>query len=251
MDMIAAPPLADPALETGRGHESLVLSDHGLDFDLLNGLTGEERQMLFACGRRIEVKSGVHLFRQGEPHAGVFVILIGKVRTYYVGPNGREITLAHWRPGNFVGGPELFGRGEHIWSGVTQGPASLLAMPGAELRELTERIPRLAINLVDALVAKGRCYSIVLQMLGTRSVTQRLAHLLLVMGEFQFGTQPREAIRLKHHLSQDEMATIVGATRQWVSAALEKFRRAGIIEAAPGKRIRVVRPLDLLGIAQE
>lgn len=124
-------------------------------------------------------------------------------------------------------------------------------MPGVELRQLTERIPRLAINLVDALVAKGRCYSIVLQMLGTRSVTQRLAHLLLVMGEFQFDARPREAIRLKQHLSQDEMATIVGATRQWVSAALEKFRRAGIIEAPPGKRITVARPPDLLAIAQE
>lgn len=230
--------------------DSLVLSDHGLDFHLLAGLSREERASVEGCGRKTEVPTGIHLFRQGEPHGGVFIVLSGIVRTYYVAPNGRELTLAHWLAGNFVGGPELFGRGEHIWSGIAQEPCVVLAMPGVQLRTLAESIPRLALNLVDALVAKGRAYSIVLQMLGTRSVTQRLAHLLLVMGEYDFVRQPDGAIQLRQNLSQDEMATIVGATRQWVSAAIDKFRRGGIIEARPGRRIRLLRPRDLAAIAQ-
>lgn len=248
-DVTAIAPYASSAPQTATARDSLVLSDHGLDFHLLNGLSAEEREAIEACGRHMDVPAGVHLFRQGEPHSGVFIVISGTVRTYYVGPNGRELTLAHWLPGNFVGGPELFGRGEHIWSGVTQEPCVVLAMPGAQLRVLAERIPRLALNLVDALVAKGRCYSIVLQMLGTRSVTQRLAHLLLVMGEYDFVRQPDAAIQLKQHLSQDEMATIVGATRQWVSAAIDRFRRGGIVEARPGRRIRLLRPRELAALA--
>lgn len=235
--------------EASPGRDSLILADRSLDFRLLDGLSAQERDSIVACGRRMDVPAGVHLFRQGERHSGVFIILSGTVRTYYVGSNGRELTLAHWHPGNFVGGPELFGRGEHIWSGVTQEPCLILAMPGDQLRGLAETIPKLALNLVDALVAKGRSYSVVLQMLGTRSVTQRLAHLLLVMGEYDFARQPIAQIQLKQHLSQDEMATIVGATRQWVSAAIDKFRRNGIISARPGRRMRILRPQDLAAIA--
>ncbi|WEX10703.1 Crp/Fnr family transcriptional regulator [Chelativorans sp. AA-79] len=248
MMQVDAPVIVETATAA---RDSLVLSDHGMDFRLLDGLNAEERAAIYACGRHMQVPAGTHLFRQGESHDGVFIILSGKVRTYYVGPNGRELTLAHWLPGNFVGGPELFGRGEHIWSGVTQDDSTILAMPGLQMRALAESIPRLALNLLDAVVAKGRCYSIVLQMLGTRSVTQRLAHLLLVMGDYDFVRQSDAPIQLKQYLSQDEMATIVGATRQWVSAAIDKFRRGGMIESRPGRRIRVLRPQDLAAIAME
>lgn len=248
MMQVGAPAIVEAATAA---RISLVLSDHGMDFRLLDGLNTEERAAVHACGRHMQVPAGTHLFRQGEGHNGVFIILSGKVRTYFVGPNGRELTLAHWLPGNFVGGPELFGRGEHFWSGVTQDDSTILAMSGLRMRSLAESNPRFALNLLDAVVAKGRCYSIVLQMLGTRSVTQRLAHLLLVMGDYDFARQSDAPIHLKQYLSQDEMATLVGGTRQWVSAAIDKFRRSGIIESWPSRRIRVLRPQDLAAIALE
>ena len=61
------------------------------------------------------------LFAQGERHDGVFLIESGLIRTFYMSPAGREITLAYWQPGNIVGTPQVLGTGTHMWSGVAVG----------------------------------------------------------------------------------------------------------------------------------
>ena len=71
-----------------------------------------------AAGQRVRFERDDLLFRQGEEHRGILVLRQGVVRSFYQAPSGREITLAHWAPGNFVGGPEIFGGGVHVWSMV-------------------------------------------------------------------------------------------------------------------------------------
>ena len=61
---------------------------------------------------------GQTLFNQGALHEGIYLIESGRIRVFYTAPSGREITLAYWNPGNFVGGPEIFGAGVHLWSGL-------------------------------------------------------------------------------------------------------------------------------------
>ncbi len=215
------------------------------------GLTERERAAVSASGRPAAFRAGEQLFRQGAPHEGVYLIESGCVRTYYVAPNGREITLAHWTRGAFVGGPELFGGGEHLWSGLATEPTAALLLDGAQLRRLVETIPRLALNLLDGLVDKGRCYSMVLQMLGTRSVIERLAHLLLIMAGAEEAKGPAPGGHaLERRLSHAEIATIVGSTRQWVSSALDRFRRGGVIATGEGGRLVVLDPRALRAIAQ-
>jgi CRP-like cAMP-binding protein len=49
---------------------------------------------------------GQTLFSRGARHDGIFLIQTGRIRVYYTAPSQREITLAYWHPGNFVGGPD-------------------------------------------------------------------------------------------------------------------------------------------------
>ena len=98
---------------------------------------------------------------------------------FYSSPSGREITLAYWNPGNFIGGPVVFDTGIHVWSGVAASDSTVFVLRGRVLRELVARIPALAIGIIEGLSFKGQCYSALAQMLGTRSVTERLMHLLL------------------------------------------------------------------------
>ena len=51
---------------------------------------------------------GQTLFSQGGKHDGIWLIESGRIRAFYTPPLGREITLAYWHVGNFVGGPEVF-----------------------------------------------------------------------------------------------------------------------------------------------
>jgi CRP-like cAMP-binding protein len=200
--------------------------------DLLAALDGDEYEALLAASSQISVAAGETVFRQGDMHDGIFIILSGQMRIFYTGPSGRVITLAYWAPGNFVGGPELFGGSPHMWSGQAVRPTRLLHVRGAELRRRIERSPRLAVALVEALVHKGRCFSALIHMLGTRSATERLAQLLVLMAEMEGRRRP-EGIVIGRTLTQEDLARMVGSTRQWVSSTLDRFRADGIIEVTP------------------
>ena len=195
-------------------------------------------------GRKIEAVDGDVLFRQGDPHVGIFVINHGIVRTYFISPTGREMTLAYWQPGNFVGGPDVFDELINMWSGVAVGKVEALALSGAVLRRLALEIPRLAVNLIDAQAFKGRWFSAVIQMLGTRSVNERLAQLLLTMADF-YGAPTAEGIVIGGGFTHDDLARMVGASRQWVTTTLDRFRDMGTIYIRK-RQIVLVNPSNLM-----
>src|SRR5271169_2787124 len=85
---------------------------------LMEKLTLREREMVLKQGRRKVLNRGQTLFSQGAKHDGIFLVESGRIRVFYTSPQAREITLAYWHAGNFVGGPEVFENGVHQWSGV-------------------------------------------------------------------------------------------------------------------------------------
>ena len=211
---------------------SLLLCEsenHGAaSINLLAGLTDDEYVMVRNVSTVRHYGPGDDVFLQGDHHDGIFVILSGQVRTYYAGPSGREITLAYWSPGNFVGGPEIFGGSPHVWSGQAIRPTAVLHVPGRALRGLMERIPRLAVGLVEALDHKGKCYSAMIHMLGTRSAAERLAQLLILMANLD-GRKAEDGLVIGRTLTHEELAKMVGATRQWVTTTLDRFSEQGMI----------------------
>jgi len=183
------------------------------------------------------------VFLQGQPHEGIFLIEAGVVRSYYTAPSGREITLAYWTPGHFVGGPEMFRGGFHIWSGVAAEDCTLLYLSGTTIRRLVERLPQFAICLIEGLVAKSKCYSALVQMLGTRSATERLAQLLVIFGEI-YGKHEANRLVVQRKVTHEQLATIVGVTRQWITTTLDRFQKRGIISL--GRQTIIIERPDLL-----
>lgn len=194
-------------------------------------------------GRGVSVVRGELVFLQGAPHDGIFLIESGVVRSYYTGPSGREITLAYWTPGHFVGGPEIFRGGLHIWSGVAAEDCRLLYLSANVMHTLVERIPQFSICLIEGLVAKSKCYSALIQMLGTRSAVERLAQLLVILGEV-YGRHEANRLVIQRKVTHDQLANIVGVTRQWVTITLDRFHKKGIISV--GRQTLVIERPDLL-----
>ncbi|ETR74954.1 cyclic nucleotide-binding protein [Afipia sp. P52-10] len=209
----------------------------------LDRLSAAERDQVREAGRPVPVPQGEMVFRQGDRHDGIFIIERGSVRVYYTAPSGREITLAYWTPGHFIGGPEISGGGIHMWSGIAIDDCRITMLPGEALQRLLERVPNFALALIDGLVAKGKCYSSMAQMLGTRSVIERLAQYLLNLSEL-YGTADGDTIVINHKVTHDQIAAMVGSTRQWVTMMLKRFQAKRII-AIEGSVIRI-RRLDQL-----
>src|SRR5437868_7780837 len=235
-----------PKVESGGGR-SLLLTENvrsiGGPPSLFETLTPAEREIVVRCGRRRVLYRGQTLFSQGAKHDGIYLIETGRIRVFYTAPSQREITLAYWHPGNFVGGPEVFGGGVHQWSGVATSNSSVVHLPGKELRKLVVEIPNLAIGLIEGLTFKGKCYSALAQMLGTRSITERLANLLLHLIEL-YGVKDPDGILIGAAFTHADLAHMVGATRQWVTISLKRLHDKNVLVVRKPKII--VRRPDLL-----
>lgn len=203
----------------------------------------EEWQVLRRAGTQTSLGGGETVFLQGDEHKGIWLIEEGLVRTYYAAPSGRQITLAYWTAGHFVGGPEIFGGGQHVWSADVTQACKLLYLPAAAIRGLIQSQPSFALCLIEGLVAKGKCYSALVQMLGTRSVVERLTQLLVILAE-NHGVRDGNRLVIDRKLTHDQIATIVGSTRQWVTMTLDKFQKKGIISVA--RQAIVIERYDLL-----
>lgn len=228
-------PLIASALFLSETTEGL---DDGASF--LDRLTPAEAVRVREAGRSVALAPGESVFTQGQAHEGIFLIETGRVRVFYSGPSGREVTLAYWTPGHFIGGPSLYGGGSHQWSGVAIEPVRVTVLSSATLRSLIRLMPNFALCLIEALEAKGRCYTAMAQMLGTRSVIERLAQLLLNLGDL-YGTPEDGTVVIRRRITHDEIAALVGSTRQWVTMMLKRFQRAGII-AIDKSHIRLTMP---------
>ena len=229
---------ADPALFLAETVDDL---NRGANF--LARLSHEEWKIVRRNGSPITIEAGSSVFQQGDQHTGIWLIEEGIVRTYYAAPSGRQITLAYWPAGHFVGGPEIFGGGEHVWSADVMQRCRSLYLPAPAIRRLAETQPSFALCLIEGLVAKGKCYSALVQMLGTRSVVERLTQLLVILAE-NHGRREGNRLVIERKLTHDQIATIVGSTRQWVTMTLDKFQKQGVISVA--RQSIVIDRYDLL-----
>jgi CRP/FNR family transcriptional regulator, cyclic AMP receptor protein len=222
---------------------SETIGDLNIGARFLDRLSAAETAELRKQARRMTVPQGTAVFTQGDRHEGIFIIDSGQVRVYYTAPSGREITLAYWTPGHFIGGPEIAGGGAHMWSGVAVNDCEITVLASASLQRLLARIPNFALALIDGLVAKGKCYSSMAQMLGTRSVIERLAQYLLNLSEL-YGEPDGTAVVIARKVTHDQIAAMVGSTRQWVTMMLKRFQNQHIV-SIDGSIIRIER-IDLL-----
>ncbi len=219
-----------------KGHALFLIDEHEVPEDgapLMETLPQSLRQAIRKHATTLRLNPGAKVFEQGQPHSGIFVIEQGSVRTFYAGPNGKEITLAYWNEGHFVGGPELFGRGVHVWSAEAATACVLSWIPGHSLRALALQNSGLAMGLIDALIVKGRCYSSLAQILGTKPARGRLAELLLALAGRGANTGPGHEMEVPRHVTHEQLAAIIGSTRQWVTATLARFERDGLLSVRP------------------
>ncbi|MEO5766254.1 MAG: Crp/Fnr family transcriptional regulator [Casimicrobiaceae bacterium] len=208
-------------------------------------LPAQDRTILLAkCSNRRYAK-GSPMFAQGEAHSLNFLIDHGLVRTYYTSVTGKEITLSYWSDGDLIGGPDfLHTRTAHIWSARAVDETRVWSISPDDLDLLVQRRPAIAQFVIASLTFKVAWLSGLLQAFGTQSVVFRLAHLLLRLAEMHGIRSTNGEILIRHHFTQEDLANMVGATRQWVSTTLRYFQRDDIVYSAKGKL--VIRNIELL-----
>lgn len=207
-------------------------------------LPPDEKAVLLAACKRRRVPKGATVFTQGTVHTTTFIVESGLVRTYYTSATGKEVTMAYWSAGDLIGGPNfLTSDTTHVWSARAVEEASVWCIAAEELDKLVQTRPVISRFIIDCMTQKIFWLSALLQAFGTQSVFLRLAHLLLKLAEMD-GVPTRTGIAIRHHFTQEDLANMVGATRQWVSTTLRHFQRDNIVRCR--KRYLEIQNVELL-----
>ncbi len=199
---------------------------------LLRALEKPDVDLVMATGNILRYRNRAYLLRQGEPGDGIHIILSGVVESI-CRDQRRELMLATWREGDFVGAPYVLGNHPHSWSARALGPVEALHLDQTAIRRLIVLSPDFAIALIECLGFKGQTYSDLAQTLGGQKVGERLALLLVKLCE-SAGLTEEGPIPLGR-ITQANLARMIGATRQSISLVLGRLQDEGIISAGPTK----------------
>ncbi len=190
------------------------------------------------------VGEGFVLFRAGDPCAGLYVVLEGRVRVFRSSPEGREQTVAVEGPGRPVAELPLFDGGPYPAHAVTTMPSRLAFLPRAEFEHAFRTDPEVAAAVVHALGHRLRHLVQLLETVAFRDVAARLAMLLADYAD-QSGRSHADGVHFALERTQEELATEIGTARESVSRALKQLATHGLIRSRKGSRFVVAPPAEL------
>ena len=153
-----------------------------------------------------------------------FLLTSGRVKLYHLTADGKETVLAFIEPGEFFGELSLLVPGQRREEFAEAMAASTIVMvPGPEIRRLMETKPLLTIEISRLLGLRRQRVERRLKSLLFRSNRDRLVYLLLELAA-KYGERVSEGLRLGIRLSHQEMASVIGSTRETVTVLLGELQ---------------------------
>lgn len=191
---------------------------------------------------------GDALASRGTPAAEWCGVARGAVRISSVGLSGKQVTLTYAEPGTWFGDIALFDGLPRTHDADAHGATTLLVVRKSDFKELLAQ----HVELYDALL-RLNCRRLRLMFnqiedLNTRPLQARLAKQLLLLAH-SYGIPQGEAIRIGLALAQEDLAQLLGASRQRVNQELKGFEREGAVRVEP-TRLVVLSREKLLAIAE-
>jgi len=169
---------------------------------------------------------GTVIFSEGEIGDHMYVIVEGKVKLGHASPDGRESLMAVLGPGEIFGELSLFDPGPRTATATALTDARILALGNTSLHPWLAGRPEVAEALLAALARRLRRTNDALADLVFSDVPGRVAKALLDLAD-KFGEVTPEGLLVKHDLTQEELAQLVGASRETVNKALADFAQRG------------------------
>ena len=202
----------------------------GVDADAVDTLINEMETVTFARGTTI--------FDEGEPGDRLYIIVQGKVKLARHAPDGRENLLSVMGPSDMFGELSIFDPGPRTSSAVCVTEVTAATMNSEMLKQWVADHPAIAQQLLRVLARRLRRTNANLADLIFTDVPGRVAKTLLQLAN-RFGVQEGGALRVNHDLTQEEIAQLVGASRETVNKALATFAHRGWIRLE-GKSVLIV-----------
>jgi CRP/FNR family transcriptional regulator, cyclic AMP receptor protein len=187
------------------------------------------------------------IYLPGDRAQGVHFLSSGRIKISKVTRDGKELTLAYRSEGDFFGEPCLLDGGPREEMAEAMDPSLTVEVDRELLDQLLRTNGLAAYRFTRALIARRKDLETRVEQLIFKDVGSKLAELLLNLGvEHGIADQRGTVVGLK--ITHQEMANLIGSTRETVSLTLSQFKRKGLIQTE-GRKVILADPEGLRAIA--
>ncbi|MGH3981146.1 MAG: Crp/Fnr family transcriptional regulator [Pseudonocardiaceae bacterium] len=210
------------------------------EVDLFRDLSRREMAALGARAPMQTVATGQVVYNPLQPTSVLVIIKRGLIRLYRITADGRNVTTAVLGPGTVFGDMDLLGlRMRATWAEALE-PSDLCLMSRTDVQELLFTDPRIVLRVAEQLSTRIADLEQRLTDLTCKDLVERLAATLCQLARHI----PAEPIRLTHQ----QLAALIGATRERTTTALGELAKHNLIQLRRGKML-IQDPVRLAALA--
>ncbi|GAA2366213.1 Crp/Fnr family transcriptional regulator [Dactylosporangium salmoneum] len=205
---------------------------------IMQGIDPEAAEELAAGLDYVDLHRGGVLFTEGEPGDSLYVVITGKIKLGRGSSAGRQNLIAIMGPADMVGELALFDPGPRTATATAVVESRLARLTKPALRPWLTRRPEISEQLLRVLARRLRRTNDALADMIFTDVPGRVAKKLLQLAG-PFGIRDGGVLRVNHDLTQEELAQLIGASRETVNKALADFVSRGWLRL-DGKSVVIV-----------
>jgi CRP-like cAMP-binding protein len=197
---------------------------------LFAGLSATEIEAVGRATTMTHCVRGQRILAPDDPPERIHIVKKGRVRAFRTTPDGRQLTIDIYGKGTILGDMTMLGQDRlpQAWAEAVD-DAVICTITPADLERLIARYPDIGVNIIRHLSGRLQAAERELEAMAYGRVDQRLARKLIDLGQ-RFGVSTARGTLIQARLTQQELADLVGTTRETLAHTLAAFRRARLLD---------------------
>lgn len=196
---------------------------------LLEGLSTEQYRDLIPDVEVRDLQRRQIVYLPGDPGEHVFFIQGGRIKCSKVSRDGKELTLTYIAAGEFFGELCVLDGKPREEMAEAMKNSIVTALPRESIRQLLMTESKIAFRFIKVIGERRRAMETKIEHLVFRDVHAKLASLLLELGR-EYGKETEDGMLIDQKITHQEMANLIGSTRETISLTLAAFKRKELIE---------------------
>jgi len=202
------------------------------ELELFSGLSDGDIEAIGHATTMTHCHPGQVILSPDDPPDRIPLLNSGRARVCRVTPDGKQLTLDIYDKGTILGDMRLLGQDRVPEAyAETIDAAVICTISPDELRRLVERHPIIGVNIITFLSRRLQEAERELEAMAYQRVGQRLARKLIDLAQ-RFGVETVRGTLIQARLTQQELAEMIGTTRETLAHTLSDFRRRELLDTA-------------------